>query len=63
MTKRCFKCKKKLLILMECACGKKFCFKHRYAEQHECTFDYKARGKKDLKKNNPKIEYKKINRI
>ena len=56
MTKRCFQCKKKLLILMECACGKKFCFQHRYAEQHACTFDYKEAGNKELEENNPKID-------
>ena len=48
---------------MKCKCGKKFCFKHRYAEQHACTFDYKEAGKKELEENNPKIEYKKIDKI
>ena len=60
---RCFKCKKKLLIKLKCHCGHVFCFRHRYAEQHKCTFNYSEMGKQDLKKNNPKILYKKIETI
>ena len=63
MTKKCFKCKKKYLLTVSCKCGNKFCFKHRYAEQHECTFDYKKIGREILEKENPKILYKKINQI
>jgi hypothetical protein len=28
----------------------KFCDVHRYAEDHACTFDYKAEGKTNLQK-------------
>jgi len=41
---RCYhaECKAKLhLSDMACKCGHRFCGKHRYAEEHNCSFDYK----------------------
>ena len=44
-------CKRKLKITsFPCRCGKKFCDKHRVAEDHKCTFDFKEDYKKNLKK-------------
>jgi hypothetical protein len=44
-------CKRKLKITaFPCRCGKKFCDKHRVAEDHKCTFDFKEDFKKVLNK-------------
>lgn len=46
------KCKKRLSIvdsLMNCRCNLKFCPKHRPAEKHKCTFDYKSLNKMGVK--------------
>lgn len=34
-----------------CRCGGNFCGQHRYAEEHSCSFDYKANDIINLKKN------------
>jgi len=46
----CFSdCKKKLLFSdFACRCGTRFCTAHRAAEDHRCTYDWKAEGKKTL---------------
>lgn len=52
-TKRCNhdSCHCKLgLTAFECKCGLYFCGKHRYPEEHKCTFDYKESQKKELLK-------------
>lgn len=42
---RCDKCNKKLGIHeYKCKCNKIFCITHLHAEDHNCTFDYKAEG-------------------
>jgi len=44
-------CIKKLtLTSIQCKCEKKFCNEHRYPETHNCSFDFKADGKKELLK-------------
>lgn len=44
-------CKCKLgLTSFGCKCGLYFCEKHRYSEEHSCTFDYKEEQKKELLK-------------
>jgi predicted nucleic acid binding AN1-type Zn finger protein len=64
MKLRCFVCKKKLpLTAIKCKCNQYFCDKHRYPEEHECTFDFKENSKKKIKENNPKIEFKKLENI
>mmetsp|Transcript_10678 Transcript_10678/g.32130 ORF Transcript_10678/g.32130 Transcript_10678/m.32130 type:complete len:314 (+) Transcript_10678:66-1007(+) len=48
---RCYACKKKIgLTGFQCQCGYFFCAAHRYAEDHACTFDHKARGREILAK-------------
>jgi len=48
---RCEECHKKLgLMEYKCKCGKLFCISHLHAEYHKCTFDYRAEGKEQLKK-------------
>lgn len=62
--RKCLKCKKKIgLTGFECRCGGLFCSIHRYANEHSCTFDYLAEGKKQLTKELPKSEVEKIKKI
>lgn len=47
--KLCEQCKKKVGLLgIVCRCGKMTCISHSAAEEHSCTFDYKADGMKHL---------------
>lgn len=51
---RCITCRKKLgLVGFQCSCGLSFCGKHRYPEEHNCSFDFKKAGKKTIEKQNP----------
>ena len=65
--KRCFECKSKLSLIQiecnKCLCGGVYCSKHRLAEQHSCSYDYKTDGKKLLEKRNPRIVAEKLNKI
>ncbi|KAH9411670.1 hypothetical protein HK407_04g07780 [Ordospora pajunii] len=58
----CRKCSKKLKLTNNygCRCGNVYCASHRFHDQHECTFDYKAIAIAKLKLQNPKINEKKI---
>merc|ERR1712156_896354 len=50
---RCASCKKKLgLTGFSCRCGGLFCAVHRYTDKHECSFDYKAMGEKEISEAN-----------
>lgn len=63
--KRCFVCAKKtgLATSYICRCGNNFCATHRYAESHECTFDYKTEGRKLLEQSNPVVSAPKLPKI
>lgn len=63
--KHCFQCGKKtgLTTSYECRCGNNFCAAHRYAETHNCTFDYKTAGRKYLQETNPIISAPKLPKI
>lgn len=53
---RCWFCSKKCgLTGFECRCGYTFCSKHRHAEEHNCDFDHKSRGREIIAKANPTI--------
>lgn len=53
---KCFTCNKKCgLTGFDCRCGYVFCAKHRYAEEHNCDFDHKSRGREIIAKANPNI--------
>jgi hypothetical protein len=54
---RCGCCNKKHLILMACACGKKFCLKHLDKEIHNCV------QSQETIKMGEKIEFKKVDKI
>ncbi|KAM6956293.1 AN1-type zinc finger protein 4 [Aplochiton taeniatus] len=63
--KICFVCGKKtgLATSYECRCGNNFCATHRYAETHNCTYDYKSAGRRFLQKTNPIISAPKLPKI
>lgn len=57
-------CRKKLLLTsVECKCGYTFCSQHRYAEQHNCQYDYKGSKQDLLTKMNPQVVPSKITEI
>ncbi|XP_070545841.1 AN1-type zinc finger protein 6-like [Ptychodera flava] len=61
---RCYTCRKKVgLTGFECRCGGLFCSIHRYSDKHNCTFDYRAEGQEQIRKNNPVIVGEKIQKI
>ncbi|KAA0717759.1 Zinc finger protein 4 [Triplophysa tibetana] len=64
-SKHCFLCGKKtgLATSYECRCGNIFCSVHRYAETHDCTYDYKSAGRRFLQESNPIISAPKLPKI
>jgi len=46
-----------------CRCGGVFCSLHRYADEHNCTFDYREAGAEEIRRNNPQIIGEKIQKI
>uniref|UniRef100_UPI0037E7093A AN1-type zinc finger protein 4 n=1 Tax=Semicossyphus pulcher TaxID=241346 RepID=UPI0037E7093A len=64
-SKHCFLCGRKtgLATSYECRCGHNFCATHRYAETHDCTFDYKSAGRRFLQETNPLISAPKLPKI
>ncbi|XP_076018198.1 AN1-type zinc finger protein 4 isoform X2 [Genypterus blacodes] len=64
-SKHCFLCGKKtgLATSYECRCGHNFCTTHRYAETHDCTYDYKSSGRRFLQETNPLISAPKLPKI
>ena len=47
----------------ECRCGGLFCSIHRYSDKHECNFDYKELGAEEIRKSNPVVVAKKVQKI
>lgn len=63
-TNRCFECNKRVgLTGFKCRCGYVYCASHRYAEKHNCSFDYKTAGRQTLATNNPVVASAKVNKI
>ncbi|XP_054282588.1 AN1-type zinc finger protein 6-like [Macrosteles quadrilineatus] len=61
---RCSSCKKKVgLTGFACRCGGVYCGVHRYSEDHSCTFDYRALGAEEIRRNNPVIVRDKVTKI
>jgi len=54
---RCTKCgiQLRLTNTFKCKCSAVFCPKHRYPDEHGCTYDYKLENRIRLEKENPKI--------
>lgn len=62
--KRCHHCKKRVgLTGFECRCSFVFCDTHRYADVHECSYDYAADHRSQLEKANPRVVASKLNRV
>lgn len=62
---RCAQCNRKLgvIMIMKCHCEKIFCAQHRYAEAHNCSYDFKMEGKKVLERENPLVVAQKLPKI
>ncbi|XP_053694167.1 uncharacterized protein LOC128742017 [Sabethes cyaneus] len=62
---RCAQCNRKLgvIMIMKCHCEKIFCAQHRYAEAHNCSYDFKLNGKKILERENPLVVAHKLPKI
>eukprot|EP00922_Rhytidocystis_sp_ex-Travisia-forbesii_P062981 GHVS01093742.1.p1 GENE.GHVS01093742.1~~GHVS01093742.1.p1 ORF type:complete len:258 (+),score=43.65 GHVS01093742.1:570-1343(+) len=61
---RCWSCQAKIGLLgFPCRCGYLFCGKHRYADAHDCCFDYKAYDRQNLAKHNNKVVAEKLEKI
>ena len=58
---RCWTCTKKIgLASVRCRCGYYFCPAHRYAESHNCDYDYKTNERRKLTKQNPVVQAQKL---
>jgi len=58
---RCALCRQKVGLLgFTCKCEQLLCAQHRHADQHSCTFDYKAAERVRLEKLNPKVVADKV---
>ncbi|XP_054162494.1 AN1-type zinc finger protein 6-like isoform X1 [Oppia nitens] len=61
---RCTKCKINVGVIgFPCRCGGTFCSTHRYANEHNCTFDYREHGAEEIRKNNPQVIGEKVTKI
>lgn len=62
---RCNQCNIKLgiIMVMKCHCGKIFCAKHRYAEAHNCSYDYKKEGQNNIAIENPLVVASKLTKL
>lgn len=61
---RCGACRKKLLLTdLECRCKNRFCAAHRAPEEHACTHDFKADGKRLLTQQLERVVADKVDRI
>ncbi|XP_065882649.1 AN1-type zinc finger protein 4-like [Dysidea avara] len=63
--RRCTMCGKKTRIAATytCRCGSTFCALHRYAEEHNCSYDYKTEGRNLLTQTNPVVTAPKLPKI
>ncbi|KAL5725541.1 hypothetical protein ACHQM5_008676 [Ranunculus cassubicifolius] len=61
---RCLSCNKKVGLLgFSCKCGSTFCSMHRYPEKHECSFDFKSKGREEISKANPLVKAAKLEKL
>ncbi|VDO01433.1 unnamed protein product [Rodentolepis nana] len=55
---RCSLCKRRVgLTGFHCRCEGLFCSLHRYADQHDCSFDYRKQGQDQIARENPELKY------
>lgn len=59
---QCEECSKKLKFInaFTCRCEKSFCAKHRFHDQHSCSYDFKLEAKSKLAQQNPKVVARKL---
>ncbi|CAF2463066.1 unnamed protein product [Rotaria sp. Silwood2] len=50
-------------LSFDCRCGGQFCSLHRYANEHNCTFDYREHGQNEIRKNMPVVQAERVQRI
>ncbi|TNV75421.1 hypothetical protein FGO68_gene15595 [Halteria grandinella] len=63
-TKVCWQCSKRVGLLgFTCKCQYVFCGKHRYAEEHLCTFDHVTQQREILERSNPLVRSEKVKKI
>lgn len=61
---RCATCRKRVgLTGFNCRCGKIFCGIHRYSDQHNCDYDYRADAQAKIRKENPVVVGEKVQKI
>lgn len=62
---RCKKCGKRLGLAEQykCRCGEQYCTRHRYAEEHDCTYDYQKDHKTKLRAQNRSLTPPKLPKI
>ena len=58
---RCWQCQRKIgLTGFPCHCGYIYCGLHRYAEEHNCPWDYRKAHQQLIARNNPLIKRRKL---
>jgi len=62
---RCAKCGKRLALTEQyrCRCGDQYCTRHRYAEEHDCNYDYQSENKAKLRNQNHSLQPPKLPKI
>ncbi|MCO5609573.1 hypothetical protein L7F22_063803 [Adiantum nelumboides] len=61
---RCLACRKRVgLTGFKCRCGDVFCSSHRYSDQHQCPFDYKAVARQAIAARNPVVKGDKVTKL
>jgi len=62
---RCAKCGKRLGLAeqYQCRCGDQYCTRHRYAEEHDCSYDYQSENKAKLRNQNHSLQPPKLPKI
>ena len=61
---RCVSCRRKLGLLgFLCRCGGQFCSLHRHSSEHQCGFDWRELGRREVARNNPLVRAQKVVRI
>jgi len=61
--KKCYKCKRRKLIIESCKCNFEFCLDCLPFFNHNCIFDWRKENKNILERTNPKIEAIKVSSI
>ncbi|KAK4473568.1 hypothetical protein MN116_002925 [Schistosoma mekongi] len=61
---RCAVCHKRVgLTGFSCRCGGLYCSIHRYSDAHNCSFDYRESGQKEIRRSNPQVVCQKVQKI